>query len=153
MVERNLAEIGINLFTETLGVEIPIFQAPTSAIGGPELAAAVSGAGALGGMGMTWTAPETVEKYVRQVRAATSRPFLVSFALAFTPTALPAALDAGAPIISFSLGNPVPYLSKARATGAKVGVQVGNVELAFHAKGDHFRVGRCGLRVEHCDTT
>jgi NAD(P)H-dependent flavin oxidoreductase YrpB (nitropropane dioxygenase family) len=117
-----------------LGVSIPIIQAPTAGIAGAELAAAVSGAGALGSMGLTWTAPEAAAQRVRQVRAATSQPFLVNFVLAFSPTALPAALDAGAPIVSFSFGDPEPYLAQIRALGAKVGVQVGNVAGARRAR-------------------
>jgi NAD(P)H-dependent flavin oxidoreductase YrpB (nitropropane dioxygenase family) len=119
---------------QLLNVQIPIIQAPTAAIAGPELAAAVSGAGALGGMGLTWTAPDAAAKRVRQVRAATSHPFLVNFVLAFPPTALPAALDTGAPIVSFSFGDPEPYLRRIRAAGAKVGVQVGNVGGARRAR-------------------
>jgi NAD(P)H-dependent flavin oxidoreductase YrpB (nitropropane dioxygenase family) len=125
----------MNLFKEILSVQIPMIQAPTSALAGPELAAAVSEAGALGSMGLTWTPSEVVAKWVRQVRAATSQPFLVNFVLAFRPDALPAALDAGAPIVSFSFGDPEPYLSKVRAAGAKVGVQVGNVAGARRARG------------------
>jgi nitronate monooxygenase len=125
----------MNTFEEILGVQIPIIQAPTAAIAGPELAAAVSSAGALGGMGLTWTAPEVAAKWVGQVRAATSHPFLVNFVLAFPPAALTAALDAGAPVVSFSFGDPEPYLSKVRAAGAKVGVQVGNVDGARRARG------------------
>jgi NAD(P)H-dependent flavin oxidoreductase YrpB (nitropropane dioxygenase family) len=124
----------MNLFTESLGVQIPIIQAPTSAIAGPELAAAVCSAGALGGMGLTWTAPAAAAQRVRQVRAATRKPFLVNFVLAFPPTALAAALDAGAPIVSFSFGNPEPYLAQIRTAGAKVGVQVGNADGARCAR-------------------
>jgi nitronate monooxygenase len=64
---------------------------------------------------------------VRQVRAATESPFLVNFALAFPPHALEAALEAGAPIVSFSWGDPAPYAAKVRAAGARFGVQVTNV--------------------------
>jgi len=117
----------MNRFTELLGVQVPIIQAPTSGIAGPELAAAVSGAGALGGMGLTWTPPAAAAEKVRQVRAATSAPFLVNFVLAFPAASLRAALDAGARIVSFSFGDPEPYLAFVRAAGARVGVQIGNV--------------------------
>ena len=46
-------------------IPIPIIQAPTAAIAGPELAAAVSSAGGLGAMGLTWTSPEAAAKRVR----------------------------------------------------------------------------------------
>src|SRR6185369_5046750 len=82
------------------GIQIPIIQAPTASIAGPELALAVSEAGALGGMGVTWTEPEAAADQVRWVRARTDRPFLVNFALSFEPIGLDAVLGAGAPIIS-----------------------------------------------------
>lgn len=104
----------------------PICQAPTGSIAGPELAAAVSKAGALGALALTWTAPETAAEYVRQVCTATNAPFQVNFALAFPPKALAAALEAGAPVVTFSWGDPAPYLSLVRSFGAKVGVQVTN---------------------------
>ncbi|HLV82083.1 MAG TPA: nitronate monooxygenase, partial [Chthonomonadaceae bacterium] len=106
------------------GLHYPIAQAPTGSIAGPELAAAVSAAGALGAMALTWTPPEIAAEQVRQVRAATDRPFLVNFALAFPPASLSAALDAGAPIVSFSWGDPAPYVSMARSAGALIGMQV-----------------------------
>lgn len=111
----------------------PIFQAPTGSIAGPELALAVSQAGGMGAMALTWTPPETAAAQVRQVRAATDRPFLVNFALAFPPVSLPAALEAGVPFVSFSWGDPAPYLAQVRAAGATVGVQVVNAEGAKRA--------------------
>src|SRR5689334_14200807 len=91
-----------------LGIQIPILQAPTASIAGPELALAVSEAGALGGMGMTWTGPEDAAALVRWVLERTERPFFVNFALAFEPATLRVVLEAGAPIISFSWGDPAP---------------------------------------------
>jgi len=122
-----------NRFCELLGVDIPILQAPTASIAGPELAAAVSAAGALGAMGLTWTLPDAGAAQVRQVRAATERPFLVNYVLAFEPVSLPAALEAGAPVVTFSWGDPEPYLSLVRTAGAKIGVQVGNAAGARRA--------------------
>ncbi len=115
------------------GLRFPIWQAPTGSIAGPELAAAVSTAGGMGAMALTWTPPELAAEQVRQVRAATANPFLVNFALAFPPTALADALEAGAPIVSFSWGDPAPYLAQVRAAGAQVGVQVTNSEGARRA--------------------
>jgi len=109
------------------GLEVPIWQAPTASLAGPELAIAVSEAGGMGAMGLTWAGPELAAEAVRQVRAATSRPFQVNFALAFPPHSLSAALEAGAPVVTFSWGDPTPYLEQVRAAGAIVGVQVTNV--------------------------
>ncbi len=107
-----------------LGLRLPLFCAPTGSIAGPELASAVSRAGALGAMALTWTDPETARRHVRAVRAATPNPFQVNFALAFAPHSLSAALEEGVPCVTFSWGDPAPYLASVRAAGAKVGIQV-----------------------------
>lgn len=123
----------MNRLCELLGIDLPIFQAPTASIAGPELAAAVSGAGGLGAMGLTWTPPDIAAQHVRQVRAATERPFLVNFALAFEPVSLRAALEAGAPIVTFSWGDPQLYVQTVRDAGALFGVQVANAAGARRA--------------------
>jgi len=116
------------------GLAYPICQAPTGSIAGPELAAAVSGAGALGAMALTWAAPEVAAEQVRRVREATAAPFQVNYALYKPPASLTAALDAGAPVVTFSWGDPAPYLVQAHAAGAKVGVQVANAAGARRAR-------------------
>ena len=40
-----------------LGIDVPIVQAPIGSATCPELAAAVSGAGGLGTLALTWTGP------------------------------------------------------------------------------------------------
>lgn len=109
---------------ERLALRWPIFQAPTGSIAGPELAAAVSEAGALGALGLTWTPPDTAAEAVAAVRARTARPFLVNFVLHFEPAALAAVLDAGAPVVSFSWGDAAPHVGQVHDAGALVGVQV-----------------------------
>ena len=56
---------------ELLGIDQPIVQAPMSAV--PELAAAVSNAGALGTLALTWSDP--AGDVVRETAALTGRPF------------------------------------------------------------------------------
>lgn len=111
----------------------PIWQAPTASLAGPELAAAVSKAGGMGSMALTWTEPDLAAEQVRQVLSETPNPFFVNFALAFPPLALEAALDARAPIVTFSWGDPSPCMAKVRAAGALVGIQVTNVAGAHRA--------------------
>jgi hypothetical protein len=67
------------------------------------------------------------------VRAGTDRPFLVNFVLHFPPDPLPAALDAGAPVVTFSWGDAAPHVGRVRAAGALVGVQVATPEGARRA--------------------
>ncbi len=118
---------------QLLGLRFPICQAPTGSIAGPELATAVSDAGALGAMALTWASPEVAAEQVRRVREATSVPFQVNYALYKPPVSLAAALDAGAPVVTFSWGDPAPYLAQVRAAGAKVGIQVANAAGARRA--------------------
>ncbi len=82
-------------------------------------------------MGLTWTEPEEAQRHVAQVRAGTKNLFQVNFALAFEPVALDAALEAGAPVVTFSWGDPAPYIERARQ--AKIGIQVTNREEARQA--------------------
>ena len=118
---------------DLLGLRYPICQAPTGSIAGPELAAAVSGAGALGAMALTWASPEVAAEQVRRVREATSAPFQVNYALYKPPLSLQLALEAGAPVVTFSWGAPAPYVAQVRAAGAKFGVQVANAAGARRA--------------------
>lgn len=111
---------------DLFGLRCPICQAPTGSIAGPELAAAVSGAGALGAMALTWASPQVAAEQVRRVRQATTAPFQVNYALYKPPVSLQSALDAGAPVVTFSWGDPAPYLGQVRAVGAKIGIQVAN---------------------------
>src|SRR5689334_6733810 len=110
---------------QRLGIRYPIFQAPTASIAGPELCAAVSEAGGMGAMGITWTEPEEAARNVRMVRSRTDQPFQVNFALHFPPDSLPAALEAGAPVVTFSWGMPAAeWVARVRDAGALLGVQV-----------------------------
>lgn len=116
-----------------LNLEIPIFQAGTGSVAGPALAAAVAQAGAMGGMGLTWTSPEDARAAVRCVKERTQGVFQANFALAFPPAALGGVLDEGIPCVTFSWGDPTPYVSDVRASGAQFGIQVTSVEGALRA--------------------
>jgi NAD(P)H-dependent flavin oxidoreductase YrpB (nitropropane dioxygenase family) len=62
---------------EMLGIERPIVQAPMAAV--PQLAAAVSNAGALGMVTLTWSADAAA--VVHETAALTTRPFGGNFIL------------------------------------------------------------------------
>lgn len=55
---------------QKLGVAKPIFQAPIGSIASPELAAAVSEAGAIGHLACTWRSPDQLEALFSSMRAA-----------------------------------------------------------------------------------
>ena len=66
---------------KTLGIEVPIVQAPMEGAVGPRLAAAVSNAGGLG-MLVPWASDiEVLRREVRETRALTSKPFAVNLNL------------------------------------------------------------------------
>jgi len=64
---------------DLLGIEHPILLAPMSGATTPDLVAAVSNAGGLGGHGVTTLPPETFADHCARIRSATNRPFHVNF--------------------------------------------------------------------------
>jgi nitronate monooxygenase len=61
-----------------LDIELPIVQAPMAGVSTPEMAAAVSNAGALGSIGVGATDAEGARSMIKAVHARTSRPFNVN---------------------------------------------------------------------------
>ena len=113
------------------GLNYPIFQAATGSTSSPDLAIAVSSAGAMGGMALWPFPPDEASARVAKVRSTTDKPFFVNYALAHEAKSLPAALEAGAPIVQFSWGMPDRNLVAAvRQARAKMGVQVTSAESA-----------------------
>jgi nitronate monooxygenase len=68
---------------DLLGLDVPVVQGPIGSAALPELVAAVSEAGALGMLSVTWVPDEQVGGRVNAVRARTDRPFGVNTVLAF----------------------------------------------------------------------
>ncbi|PYJ59988.1 MAG: 2-nitropropane dioxygenase [Verrucomicrobia bacterium] len=118
------------------GLKYPIFEAPHGARNTtPELAIAVSKAGAMGALALTDHTPASARDAVSKVRAATKGAFFINYILEFPfesgAASLQAALDAGAPIVQFSWGlPPKEAISAIRAAGAKLGMQVTSRESA-----------------------
>jgi len=103
--------------------DLPIIQAPVGSAAGADLCAAVSNAGGLGSMALTWRKPDAARELVLEVRGKTDRTFFANFVLHFEPRSLGAALDAGVPMITFSWGDPGPYVADVRSAGALLGLQ------------------------------
>ena len=68
----------MNPLLRRLKLDLPIIQAPMAGVSTPEMAAAVSGAGGLGSIGIGASDPETARGMIRAVRAKTDRPFNVN---------------------------------------------------------------------------
>jgi nitronate monooxygenase len=65
-------------FLERIGIEIPIIQAPMAGTSTPQMAAAVSNAGALGSIGVGAVNAEGARAMIEAVRGATNAPFNVN---------------------------------------------------------------------------
>ncbi|MBA4016297.1 MAG: nitronate monooxygenase [Pirellula sp.] len=65
-------------FFHKLGIELPIIQAPMAGVSTPEMAAAVSNAGALGSIGIGSVDAEAARQMIVAIRAKTDRPFQVN---------------------------------------------------------------------------
>jgi NAD(P)H-dependent flavin oxidoreductase YrpB (nitropropane dioxygenase family) len=68
-------------FCRLVGIELPIVQAPVGGITTPALAAAVSAAGGLGMLSITWRDPVALRALLRETRALTEKPFAVNLVL------------------------------------------------------------------------
>jgi len=124
---------------ELFGLKYPIFQAPHGRQTCPDLAIAVSNAGAMGALAGLGS-PDQARLAVSKVRSATMAPFFVNFLLATAPmsgnepAALRSVLNAGAPVVQFSWGMPSKEAVAAiRTADAKMGIQVSSAESAHAA--------------------
>ncbi len=100
----------------------------------PPLAAAVSNAGALGMVTLTWS--DDAGALVREVAALTARPFGGNLVLTSDHhRRLDQALEAGLRIVSFMLGDPSSYTKLVHDAGGVVLVTVGSAEEARRAVG------------------
>lgn len=110
-----------DLLLEKLGVDVPIVQAPMGGAAGPELAAAVSNAGALGSLPLWAADAAAMRGAIGAVRALSSRPFMVNLNVT-TPQEerLALCLDEGVPVISFFWGEAPELVERARLAGATV---------------------------------
>jgi len=115
---------------ELLGIEQPIVQAPMSALA--ELAAAVSNAGALGMLALTWSTP--AGDVVRETAALTDRPFGGNLILdSDQHRRLDEALEAGLRIVSLFWGDPAGYVEQVHDANGVVLHTVGSAEEARRA--------------------
>ena len=115
---------------ELLGIEQPIVQAPMSAV--PQLAAAVSNAGALGMVALTWSDP--AGDPVRETAALTRRPFGGNLIIdSDQHRRLDDALEAGLRIVSLMWGDPAGYVEQVHEAKGLVLVTVGSAEEARRA--------------------
>ncbi|RQG97675.1 NAD(P)H-dependent flavin oxidoreductase [Natrarchaeobius chitinivorans] len=121
---------------DTVGIEYPIVQAPIGSATNPELAAAVSNAGGLGHLAITWRDREETAKLVRDTRERTDDPFAVNLVLDDATTSvdtcdhLEAILSAGPDVVTFSFGDAAPYVDRVHEADALAFQTVGSAAAA-----------------------
>jgi nitronate monooxygenase len=114
---------------DLVGIDAPVVLAPMGGAVTPRLAAAVSNAGGLGMLPLTWTSPDDIASVVEETRQQTERPFGVNLGLAWDQRErLAAALGAGVRVVSFFWGDASGLIGEAREAGALVFVTVGTAE-------------------------
>jgi len=115
-----------------LGIEHPIFSVGFGAgMAGPELAAAVSNAGACGVLGMGGAPAPYVRQEIRRLRTLTDKPFGVNIILPLLQEGqIETCIDEKIPLLILFWGDPKPYIEEAHKHGTKVFIQVGSVEEA-----------------------
>lgn len=105
-------------FCERVGIRHPVVQAPIGSATNPELAAAVSDAGGLGMLAVTWRDRDETRDVVAATREATDEPFGVNVVVDDATTDVPpvelidASLSAGADVISVSFGPAAEYVER-----------------------------------------
>ncbi len=98
---------------QLLGIELPIIQASIGNATCPALVAAVSNAGGLGMLSVTWRDVATIRQMIREIRQLTDRPFGINLILHWPPEErLKACLEEGVPVVSFLLGRSFPIHSR-----------------------------------------
>jgi len=121
--------------TARLGIRHPILSAPMDVIAGVRLTKAVSAAGGFGILGggygdRAWLEQETAKL------ADASDPFGIGFitwSLAKQPALLDIALEAGPRAIMLSFGDPKPFASRIKSSGALLICQVQDEAMARQA--------------------
>src|SRR5438067_1416830 len=100
---------------DLLGIEAPVVLAPMGGAVTPTLAAAVSNAGALGMLPLTWTPPEEIATTVDETRQRTEHPFGVNLGLGWDQRErLASGLAAGVRVVSFFWGDASGVIGEAR---------------------------------------
>lgn len=120
--------------TDLLGIELPIAQAPIGGASTPELVAAVSNAGGLGVLSITWSDLDATRAAIRRTKSLTGRPFGVNLVLHWNPEErLEIALAEGVRVISLFWGDPSAHVERIHRAGSLVTHMVGSAAEARSA--------------------
>ncbi|MGV9802344.1 nitronate monooxygenase [Mycobacterium sp. NPDC003449] len=123
-------------WSEAVGVEVPIVNAPMGGAAGGRLAAAVSRAGGLGMIGMGSSADAAQLRGELSLLDGSGRPFgigLVHWVMQDRPDLLDTALAARPALLSVSFGDDFDWVGRAHDAGSTVTTQVATVDAARRA--------------------
>ena len=122
---------------DLLGIDVPLVQAPIGRASCPELAAAVSNAGALGMLGASFLDGAALKATLAETGELTDRPVGVNLILEWDQRdRLAVCLEEGVRLVSYfwsELSPGSPYVEEAHAAGALVMLTVGAADEAQRA--------------------
>jgi NAD(P)H-dependent flavin oxidoreductase YrpB (nitropropane dioxygenase family) len=122
-------------FTRLVGCTVPIQLAGMGAIVSPELAAAVSEAGALGQISFVQTDPAVAKQRLDRLEHLTRKPYGVNLLLPYVDPEILMMASRRARVVDFFWGDPDPDLvQQVHAEGALASWQVGSVREAISAE-------------------
>jgi NAD(P)H-dependent flavin oxidoreductase YrpB (nitropropane dioxygenase family) len=121
-------------FTRAFGIDCPVAQAPMGGAVSVDLICAVCEAGGLGMQGVSWQESAVMVAEIAEIRRCTTRPFAVNLVMEWDQhTRLAQCIEAGAPVISLSWGDPTAYFPRLRGTKVKTIVTVASADEAKRA--------------------
>jgi nitronate monooxygenase len=122
-------------FTRLVGCTVPVQLAGMGAIVSPELAAAVSEAGALGQISFVQTDPAVAKQRLDRLEQLTRKPYGVNLVLPYVDPEILMMASRRARVVDFFWGDPDPDLvEQVHAEGALASWQVGSVREAISAE-------------------
>ena len=109
-----------NPVCNSLKIELSIVQAAMGGASCPELAAAVSNAGGLGMLALSWSSADDMRREIRKTRGLTVRPFGVNLVLEWPQEdRLALCLEEGVAVVSFFWGQAGPLTEVAHVPEPK----------------------------------
>jgi enoyl-[acyl-carrier protein] reductase II len=132
--------------SESLGVELPIVQAPMGWIARAKLASAVSNAGGMGIIETSSGELDAVRGEIRKMHDLTDKPFGVNIAQLFVrdPSIVEFVIEQGVRFVTTSAGDPTRYTAALKSAGLTVYHVVPSLRAALKA----LEAGVDGLVVE-----
>ena len=131
--------------TQLLKIRYPIIQAPIGSATTPELAAAVSNAGGLGTLALSWKGVSGARSLIQQTKKLTTKPFAVNLVLKVNQVErVQGCIEEKVPVVLFSWGDCTPFIRMLKQNGIIVAQTVGssNEALEFLQKGIDFIIAQ-----------